>query len=409
MNNRLVKKILYIHYSGSIGGAPVSLLHLAQSLEKAKYLPIIIFSEEGPILNFFRCTEIDFKVVPFKSAFFYGAQFPIRLRMLWKFVVYFVPTILTMQRLIQKEKPDLIHLNTSVLIPCALVAKIMNVPIVWHIREVCGNNRLIRRLMLTTIERLADKIIAVSDTVKKQFGKKRKVVRIYNAVDFNQFDNTLLKQRDSIRKELGIPKDAQVVAMVGGVQYPKGHFVFLNAAEMIIKRLPNIIFLIVAGGVPEGYARSWKGKIKKLLGMPFGLFEQFVAEVEKRGLTSNFIFTGYRKDIPRIMAAIDILVFPVLQAEGFGRPLIEAMAMEKPVIASAIGPSSEIVKDGITGLLVPPSDAASLAKASLELLKDKDKMQTMGNAGRQQARAAFSMEKNVSDTINVYREILETT
>ena len=112
--------------------------------------------------------------------------------------------------------------------------------------------------------------------------------------------------------------------------------------------------------------------------------------------------TGFRRDIPRLLAATDVLAFPSLAPEGFGRPIIEAMAMARPVVATSVGPSAEVLGPD-AGLLVPP-DADALARALADLLEDPLKRDMMGEAGRQRVEACFSLERQVSEMSAIYIE-----
>ena len=114
---------------------------------------------------------------------------------------------------------------------------------------------------------------------------------------------------------------------------------------------------------------------------------------------------GFRRDMPSLLAAADICVLPA-HAEACGRVLFEAMAMAKPLVATASGGTPEIVVDGVTGLLVPPRDPRALAEALLVLLTDPARRQALGTAGRERAVKQFSIHTYVQQTMAVYAEAL---
>ena len=116
--------------------------------------------------------------------------------------------------------------------------------------------------------------------------------------------------------------------------------------------------------------------------------------VEKLGLAQDVIFTGFRRDIPELLAAFDVLVLPSLE-EAFGRVVIEAMACAKPVVATRGGGLPEIIRDKETGLLVPVKDPQAIAGAVLQLLADKALARQMGLSGRKRAEEMFDILTHV--------------
>lgn len=116
-------------------------------------------------------------------------------------------------------------------------------------------------------------------------------------------------------------------------------------------------------------------------------------------------FTGWREDVPEILATSDVFVMPSL-GEHFGRVLVEAMAMGKPVVATDAGGTPEIVLDGETGLLVPPGQPEPLAGAVLALLNDAARAGRLGTAGRCRAHADFSLARHAAAVQALYDELL---
>ena len=400
-----MSQVLFIHHGGGIGGAPVSMLQLAQRLNREGYEPLVVFTDPGPILDFAQEMGVPARVVPLCSAFFYSAHVPIRLRMLVPFVLHFWPTVQRTRQLVQREQPALVHLNTSVLIPAAVGVKREGVPLVWHVREVPGPHPWLRRWQTGIIARLADRIVVNSEFVRQAFPLDANVTVIHNALDLERFCVGESKGRTRIRGEFGLSPETPVVGMIGSVQAVKGHYLLVEAAKRVVQEVPDVRFLIVAGGVGPEYARSWKGRLKRMLGRPLDNLERMQWQVAAAGLQEHFVVTGYRSDVPEIMAAIDALAFLPQAAEGFGRPLIEAMALGQPVVATDIGPTKEILGDD-TGILVAPGDAHQVASALTILLRDAKLRQRLGKAGRQRVAARFTLDKAVEAIHNVYSDLL---
>jgi glycosyltransferase involved in cell wall biosynthesis len=153
--------------------------------------------------------------------------------------------------------------------------------------------------------------------------------------------------------------------MLGGVSPPKGTLTFVRALPTVRAAQPDVRFL-VAGPLPRtSVGGGARGLAKRLLGV--GAYQRSVMRaLSEADVGDSLIFTGVRQDIPQVLAASDVLVFPST-VPHFARPVIEAAAMGKPAIASDVGGPAELVVNGETGLLVPPKDAHALAEAIVEL------------------------------------------
>jgi glycosyltransferase involved in cell wall biosynthesis len=127
--------------------------------------------------------------------------------------------------------------------------------------------------------------------------------------------------------------------------------------------------------------------------------------VQNARLTDRIKFTGYRTDVYDILHALDIFIHPSLW-EGFGLSVLEAMAMGKPLIATQVSAIPELVEDAVTGILVPPRDAAALSAAIAKLAQDQSLQKQMGEYGRERWRTHFSVDRMVRATESLYAEVL---
>ena len=402
----MTRKILFIHHGGGIGGAPISMLQLVAALDPERYEPRVYFSQPGPIIDLARDMGVHAEVYPLFSAFFYGAHVPMRLRMLVRFLSQFWSTMRATRTLVRRERPDLIHLNTSVLVPAAVAVKREGIPLVWHSREAPGPNPWLRRWHVGIMSRLSDRIVAASRFVGEAFTGLNEVNVVHNSVDLEDYMVDKQKVRASVRREFGLTLTAPVVGMLGTVQTVKGHDLLLRAAQRVVRQVPDARFLIITGGVDEAYRRSWRGRVKRALRLPLDNLERMRRRVETLGMQDHFVFTGFRMDIPELMAAIDVLTFLPQAPEGFGRPLIEAMAIGSPIVASDIGPTREIMGEE-TGLLVRPGDERELAEALINLLTDPPMRADMGRAGRERVESMFTLDRQVELIQRLYDEVIE--
>jgi len=406
VSNNAPARVLYVHLGGELGGAPLSMIQLAKSLPPDELEPVLIFSSEGPVVQYARHLGLQARVVPFRDSLFYAAHAPFRPMMAARLAATMRSTVRRLERVMAEERPDIVHLNTIVLVQAALAARRQGVPIIWHVREVLGDLAPVRALQTGLITSLATRIIANSNASGAPFAASGKVVRVYNGIDTEQFRPGSTAERTQIRAELGLPDDALVIGMVGSVQQPKGHFVMLDTLQHLCHRFRDVRLLLVAGGVPEGYAESWKGRVKRALHRPYGLLEEMLEQAEKRGLRDQILVTGYRLDVPRMLWAMDALAFPSQKPEGFGRPIVEAMSAGLPVVAVNVGASPELVLHSETGLLAPPGDARALADALGWILARPDLQMSMGRAGRERAVAMFSESEYAASVLRIYRNVV---
>ena len=123
------------------------------------------------------------------------------------------------------------------------------------------------------------------------------------------------------------------------------------------------------------------------------------------GLSERVLFAGTRKDVPEILAALDLFVLPSLW-EGFSLALLEALAMGTPVIATAVGGAAEVIRSGHDGLLIPPAEESSLAAAVREAILDPRKYGEMGRKGKETVERQFTVAHHLTRLQDLYLEVL---
>jgi glycosyltransferase involved in cell wall biosynthesis len=316
-----------------------------------------------------------------------------------RFVRTFPSAVRTAQQVLRTQRPDLVHLNTSVLLAWAAAARREHLPVVWVVREVLGPNPKLRRWHASFILRHARQVVAISNAVRNCFPVQARVQRVYNAVDLAEFSVT--QDGQAVRAELGIAPDRQVVMAIGSVQRIKGHWLLLDALAHPDTASADLVLL--TGGVPPTYARTLRGRLKRVLGLPLDNLDALLRDAHQRGMSDRIHVTGFRRDVARVLSAADVVAFPSLAAEGFGRPIIEAMAVAKAVVATDVGPSAELL--GAAGRLVP-LDSASLAQAIGDLLRSPAERARMGQAGRQRVEACFTLDRQIAEMSAIYREVV---
>ena len=186
-----------------------------------------------------------------------------------------------------------------------------------------------------------------------------------------------------VHEEFWLPHGAPIVGNVAALVPHKGQKHLIEAAAQVVRQVPDARF-VIAG---EGELRqSLEHQIKHL------------------GLEKHVVLAGFRPDVLSVHKSFDIFVMSSV-TEGLGTSILDAMAAGRPVVATTAGGIPEIVRDGETGLLVPPRDEKALASAIVTLLKDEALRRRMGAAGLALAHARFSAERMVQETVAVYERV----
>ena len=236
------------------------------------------------------------------------------------------------------------------------------------------------------VARAVDRVIAVSEAartflVRRKGYPARKITVIPNGRDLSVFRPGVA--RDAARKELGLDRTVPLVGVIGRLEMQKGHRYLLDAWPSVVAEFPDVRLLLVGEGTLRGALE---------------------ARARELGVADSLIFAGFRADVPRMLDAMDIVVLPSLY-EGMPLTAIEGSAMARPVVATAVDGTPEVVRDGRTGRLIPPADPAALGEALRGLLRDPEAARSMGQAGRDWVLTRFDVERQVAATAHVYRSV----
>lgn len=240
-----------------------------------------------------------------------------------------------------------------------------------------------------TYARLPDQVVAVSHAVRNYLLSRgiapEQVTTVPTGVDFSRFDHGVVPA--DLRRELGLPQDAVLVGTVAILRRKKGHHVLLEAvARLRDHPACDRLRFVFAGDGPQT--------------------ENLKAQIAQLGLADRVFLLGLRRDIPAVMAGLDLFVLPTLE-EALGTSYIEAQAMGLPVIGTRVGGVPETMKEGETGLLVPAEDPEALAAALASLAEAKERRQQMGQAASRFVRQTYSLEGMVEGMERLYRRLLE--
>jgi glycosyltransferase involved in cell wall biosynthesis len=310
---------------------------------------------------------------------------------------HFLRASFRLSREYRRRQVDLVHCSDFLAgFGTAIAGALARLPVVCHIRNRHDTISRRDRTFVVPVTRF----VFVSHDTWRRFGVRvpsRCGSVIYDGIDAEPAGadpGARERRRADVCQELGIPPHTRIVGMVARVAPQKDHETLVRAAARIVAVRPDARFLIVGDHSEWGLYRQHYERVRELL----------VAH----HLTDHFVFTGFRHDVPRLIAAMDVFVLSSHQ-EGLPLVILEAMAQARPVVATAIDGVPEIVIDGTTGLLHPHRDDARLAAQILSLLGDEALAARLGAAGRHLVETRFSTRQFAAGVAGLYRDMLGQT
>ncbi len=299
-------------------------------------------------------------------------------------------------RLMRTFRPHVVHTHTSKAGAVGrLAATVCRVPVVVHTYH--GHvfdayfSPLTTRLVVAAerlLARGASALVAVTarvrrDVLARGIGSDSKVVVVSLGLDLDPLVAAATR-RGELRGELGLGPDTPLVGIVARLVPVKAHEVFLQAAKAIAPVRPDVVFLIVG----DGERRA-----------------ELEAVARAAGLGSRVRFLGWRADLDRLYADLDVVVL-TSKNEGSPVALIEAMAAGRPVVSTRAGGVEDVVTDGETGVIVPIGDASAVARAVVDLIEDPARAARLAAAGRASVVARFGCGRLVGDIDALYHRLL---
>jgi len=292
-------------------------------------------------------------------------------------------------KIIGKEKIDILHtheVRSDIL--GLLCGKMKRIPVVVTLHGWIENDRKGR--ILTKLDkwllRYFDHIVAVSDKMKKEVVgvgvNGNKVSVLHNALVIEYFQRNP-KDR-SFRREIGVADETILVGNIGRLSPEKGQADFIRAAAEVLKQCKNVKFALIGSGSDETY-------LKEL--------------VDKLNIRDSVIFTGYRNDMLQVYNSLDLVV-QSSYTEGMPNVILEALAMEKPVIATDVGGTSEAIINNQTGILVRPGDPRGLAEKIIECLKNPGVLAGMVKNGRKLIEMKFNFKERTEKLCRIYDALM---
>lgn len=364
-------KLLYLIESDDPGGAENVVLSLVEHF-KHKYPIIIGCLRKGWIYDQLVAKGFNPKVIPTSTG-------PFDVKLLYHLI-----------QLIKTERIGLIHSHLfDINFYSSIAAKITGVP------HLCTEHGDIHHPSKTSKKNLAKarilsmcshKTVFVSRYTKTAFCKISNVSEdrsaiIYNGIQLNSFRKPIDVKKKKI--ELGLRSKDPVVGNVGSLYPVKGQIYLIEAAKIVLQKIPNVKFIIVGAGELEN---TLKEQAKNL------------------DIANRILFLGFREDVRELLKIMDVFVLPSL-SEAMPLSLIEAMACGLPTIASNVGGISEVIDDRLTGFLITPADPDVLADRITYLLAYPELAREIGKNAVQKAKTNFDLQTMIDNYGKLYAEI----
>lgn len=359
------RRVLFVSNPSAYSGSEESLCQLIGRIDPEQYEPFALVGTSGFFTE--RLQKLGTKIITQEQDFSAPA----------------IDNFLFTLSVLKKVQPDVVHINGLSGIPIILGAKLLNIPIVYHLRVAHLENH-------SESLKNSDVIIAVSDFIRKEASKKdieqSKIRVVPNGIDSQHFSGKSF-DKTTMRKEFGLPQNARVLLNIARFTPDKRHDLLIDAFEIARRSVPDL-HLVLVGEVEEPpYYRSIIDRISKLR------------------LAECVTFVDFQRDIRKIEVAADALVL-CSDREPSGRCLIEAMAIGIPVITTDSGGSHELVKHETTGLVTRGGNVIELATAMTNIVTDKEFARRLTFAAREYAETELSIDLHAKRIVHIYEEII---
>jgi glycosyltransferase involved in cell wall biosynthesis len=344
--------------SHALGGGSERYLELLLGKLEEDWIDGLVCLQDGPFVERMRNRGHDVTVVPT----------PPRAGML--------SAAMRLRTLLLRRQPQLVHANgVKAALVCAIATAGTKIPVLWLKHDFSWDGPLAR-----AVAALCREVVAVSSAIVETFTRRqrRKVHVVPNGIPDIRRDRG--RGRRMVEGLVGAGPEAPVVALVGRLHPVKGHTELLEAAPLVLERVPDARFALMGGEDPtqQEYARRLRERAEVL------------------GLSSAVRFLGHRDDVLDLVAGCDAMVMPSVPDErGFGREacpyaLLEAMSLGTVVVAYADGGIPEVLEG--CGLLVPPGDRAALADALGDMADRPQERQRLAALARERVRSRYRIE-----------------
>ena len=389
--NKKPVKTLFVTHGAEFGGAELSLFELLSDMDRELVAPELACLARGSLPDAVSALGIPTHIIP-APADVLGAkrsEFRLTPASVVQAGTRFAatrPVVRDLQHLIRERAPQVVYTNsTKAHILGGEAARRCGKPVIWHLRDYPAQ-KTVRLFFSAMANFLAHTVICNSRFTAGPFQGHRRCRVVLNGLPWDR----VKPERDvqEVLRELGVPPDAPVVGTVGRLVPLKGLHLFITAASQVAEKHPGARFLIV--GAPLYGDHSYARELELL--------------ARNLGMQDHIIFTGFREDIYDVINAFDVSVHASQEPESFGRSIVEAMYLRKPVVVSGLGAFCEIVEHEATGLIFAPGDVQALADAICALLDDSGRSADLGGRAHEHVASNFNIRRCLDEVTEIILE-----
>lgn len=368
--------VLFPFLDERVGGSHLSGLLTARSLDPAEFRCHVVVHGSGPLAERLAQDGVTALRVDLPFASWLGAG---TLRHGLGLLASVWPAV----RILRRLDIDVVHTNDERMHALwSLAGRLAGCAVIRHQRTLFPDSARVR-----LFARLATRIVCVSQFTLASLpaALRRKAVCVHDPFDSVLAVERLPDAKARLAAELGIDASAPLIGFIGNLTEQKRPDVFVRACATIFHEFSAEARFLIFGADREG------------------LLADLQDYARRHGFADRLIFMGFREDVHRCIADLDLVLAPSVR-EAFGNASVEATIIGTPVVLSRSGGNPEIVEDGVTGRLVAVDDAAALAAAAIDLLRDPGAAAAMGEAARRRNRQRFTKEQHVTAIQALYRD-----
>ncbi|HAM35961.1 MAG TPA: hypothetical protein DEB40_10895 [Elusimicrobia bacterium] len=388
-----IKLAFYEPYPMGLGGNYLTQRLILERLNRARFLPIVLAPREGAALDRFRTMGVQCIVIPPPETLnrYGGAALRVGAFEKLKAAADLVKYNLRLAKFLHERNIDVVYANcVRAQLSIGLAARLARVPSLLYIKGELANP-FIDRLCFLMASRLLFFCAQNRDDRYPFFVRwfRRKIGILKIGLDPALIAGAQGHDSTALREELDIRPDRINTAVLAQLYRPKGQHLVIEALSRLVAEFPQVRLYLLGDHVLEEY-RNYKTELEAL--------------IERHGLTRHVLFTGWRKDALEIANLMDIVIHPSL-AEGFGRAILESLALGKPVIASAVGGAREAIRDGQNGFLVKAGDVDAITLRWRELLSNERLRQRLGQEAKNTVFSEYLIDDKVARLADIWAEM----
>ncbi len=393
-------RVLFVNHTAKLGGGELALRSMLRHLDPSRVTHEVLLFEDGPLAKLLQ-SETQVHLLPLT-----GAVREARKDTLGGFnlgqlrqIAGLAPYLWRLRSLIRSLRVDIVHTNSlKADILGGIAGVLAGKRVLWHVRDRIAADYLPRRAVqifrrltriiphavITNSHATLESLMLPARSGKVSRRRPRFAEVVHDGLDLSAIPTPTRPT------PTGGASEALVVGLVGRISPWKGQDIFLRAIQQIHSDFPTVCFQLIGSALfgEETYEAELRALCTKL------------------GLDGCVEFLGFVQNIPQQMALLSVVVHASVIDEPFGQVVIEGMAAGKPVIATRGGGVSEIVEDGVSGMLVPKKDVTALADAMRTLLRDPLLRERLGAGGRRRVQESFRIEFTAAKTMDLYERLM---